>query len=153
LAGDIGILLIHWSGLKENFYIIISDLLNPSLKEVFNFYNRRFSFKTVLLLTDQFISRIKYIYSKSFLHRYIKPENFYFNKGILRDRVNIANFGLVKTHFSLIDFYILYIENISFDNIARYVSSNVYDDIEYFRRDNIMSLGYVLLYFYRGFLP
>jgi serine/threonine protein kinase len=152
LAGDINVLSIHWFNLKGDFHVIISDLLNPSLKKMFNFYNRQFSFKTILLLADQFISRIKYIYNKSFLHRYIKPENFYFSKGILRNRVNVANFGLAKTYFSLTDFHIPYIENISFDNIARYASPNVYNGIEYFRRDNIISLKYVLLYFYRGFL-
>jgi casein kinase I family protein HRR25 len=52
------------------------NLLGPSLEDLFNFCNHKFSLKTILLLADQLISRIEYIHDKSFMHRDIRPDNF-----------------------------------------------------------------------------
>jgi serine/threonine protein kinase len=153
LAGGIGIPAIHWSGLQGDFHVMVSDLLGPNLEEVFNTLNRRFSLKTVLLLADQLISRIEYIHGKSFLHRCIGPESFYLGRGILTDRVNVANFSLAKRYSSSTGRHIPYVENMPFGGIARYASPNVHDGIECSRRDDMVSLGYVLLYFCRGSLP
>jgi casein kinase I homolog HRR25 len=141
LAGGIGIPSIHWSGLEGDFHVMVSDLLGPSLEEVFNSHNRRFSLKTVLLLADQLISRIEYIHDKSFLHRCIGPQNLYLGRDILRDRVNVANFGFAKSYSSSTGFHIPYVEDMSFVGI------------ENSRRDEMVSLGYLMLYFCRGSLP
>ena len=58
-----------WFGVHEDFLCMAMDLLGPSLEDLFNFCNRKFSLKTVILLADQMISRIEYIHSQNFLHR------------------------------------------------------------------------------------
>lgn len=98
LAGGVGIPRIRWYGQECDFYVLISDLLGPSLEDLFNFCDRKFSLKTVLLLADQLISRVQYLHSKSFVHRDIKPENFVMGSDKLGNVVHIIDFGLAQEY-------------------------------------------------------
>jgi serine/threonine protein kinase len=73
---------------------MIQDLLGPSLEDLFEYCDRKFSLKTVLLLAEQVLSRIKYVHSKSYIHRDIKPENFLMGTGNLGNVVFAIDFGV-----------------------------------------------------------
>jgi hypothetical protein len=45
------------------------DLLGPSLEDLFNFCQRQFSKKTVLMLIDQAILRVQLMHERSLIHR------------------------------------------------------------------------------------
>jgi casein kinase I family protein HRR25 len=98
LAGGVGIPRMRWYGQECDFYVLISDLLGPSLEDLFNFCDRKFSLKTVLLLADQLIPRIEYLHSKSWVHRDIKPENFVMGTGKLGNVVHVIDFGLAQEY-------------------------------------------------------
>ena len=45
------------------------DLLGPSIEDLFNFCQRQFSLKTVLMLIDQAIERVQQMHEQSLIHR------------------------------------------------------------------------------------
>jgi len=154
LEGGVGVPHIQWFGVEGDYNVMVMELLGPSLEDLFNFCSRKFTVKTVLLLADQLISRIEYVHSKSFLHRDIKPDNFMMGLAKRGNQVFIIDFGLAKkyrdprTHT-----HIPYRENKNLTGTARYASINTHLGIEQSRRDDLESLGYVLMYFNRGSLP
>ena len=125
IIGSPGIPHVHWYGQECEYYILVLDALGPSLEDLFNFCDRKFSLKTVLLLANQLIHRVEYLHSKSFLHRDIKPDNFLMGTGKLGNLVHIIDFDHVKeyrdpeTHI-----HMPYYDKCYFGGTSRYASIN-----------------------------
>lgn len=154
LQGGVGIPHVRWYGQVRDYNALVMELLGPSLEDLFNFCSRRFTMKTVLMLADQMIGRIEYVHSKNFIHRDIKPDNFIMGIGRHCNKLFVIDFGLAKkyrdTHSRQ---HIPYREDKNLTGTARYASINAHLGIEQSRRDDMESLGYVLMYFNRGSLP
>ncbi|XP_035696211.1 casein kinase I-like isoform X2 [Branchiostoma floridae] len=154
MQGGVGIPTIKWCGVEGDYNVMVMELLGPSLEDLFNFCSRKFTLKTVLLLADQLISRIEYIHSKNFIHRDVKPDNFLMGLGKKGNLVYIIDFGLAKKYRDARTHqHIPYRENKNLTGTARYASINTHLGIEQSRRDDMESLGYVLMYFNLGSLP
>ncbi|PRT54995.1 Casein kinase I hhp1 [Wickerhamiella sorbophila] len=154
LSGGIGIPYVRWFGTESDFNALVIDLLGPSLEDLFNFCNRKFSFKTALLLADQLLCRLEFIHARSFIHRDIKPDNFLMGIGRRGNQVNVIDFGLAKKFRDPRTYlHIPYRENKNLTGTARYASVNTHLGIEQSRRDDLESLAYVLIYFVSGGLP
>ncbi|CAM0942886.1 unnamed protein product [Alopecurus aequalis] len=154
LQGGTGIPHLKWFGVEGEYNVMVIDLLGPSLEDLFNYCSRKFSLKTVLMLADQMINRVEYMHSKGFLHRDIKPDNFLMGLGRKANQVYIIDYGLAKKFRDLQTHkHIPYRENKNLTGTARYASVNTHLGVEQSRRDDLESLGYVLMYFLRGSLP
>ena len=139
--------------MNEYLYLII-QFLGPNLIDLLHFCSSKFTISTVCMLAIQMLNRIEYIHKHHYLHRDIKPENFVVGCGDKSNILYLIDYGLCKkykdpkTHQ-----HIPYKENRNFTGTARYVSIYTHLGIEQSRRDDLESIGYVLVFFLKGMLP
>lgn len=95
---------------------------------------------------------ISRIHDAGIVHRDIKPENFMFSVSEEEKKLHVIDFGLSR-------FYMKgnsHVENTyscSIVGTIRYISLNVHEGNVYSRRDDIISIMYVIIYLIKGNLP
>ena len=73
---------IYFIGQQGNYYILIMDLLGPSIKDQMNYIKKPFSLGTTLKISIQLLDILKKIHKKGVLLRYIKPANIAMGRGV-----------------------------------------------------------------------
>lgn len=131
--------------------VMVMDLLGQSLETLIT-KHKRFSLKTIILLAISMIDIIKQIHSCGYIHRDIKPDNFVIGYSNKRDLFCI-DFGLAKSYINKKGEHISYYKTRKFCGTARYASIAAHKSYEQSRKDDLESIGYILVYLYKGQLP
>lgn len=148
-----GIPRIMFFGSQGADKVMVMDMLGPSLQDLLESGTGHMSMKSVLMIGIQALRRLEHIHSRSLIHRDIKPENMLVG---LNDRSTIymVDFGLAKPYRDFkTHVHRPYRTGKAFTGTYRYASLNAHDGNEQSRRDDLESLGYVLVYLSSGYLP
>ena len=140
-------------GHNKEYDILVMPLLGKSLQELYIYKNKNFEFKDICLIAIQILDRIQMIHFKKIIHRDIKPENFLI--GINDPHIiYLIDFGLSKKYkSSKTGKHIKFVDVKKFTGTLRYGSINSLKLKEQSRRDDLESIGYMLIYLIKGSLP
>ena len=136
------------------YNVLIEELLGKSIENIYDIKKYdNFSIKDVCMIALQSLDRLEYIHSKFIIHRDIKPQNFVIGRND-PDVIYLIDFGLSRKYRSSRTN-----KHIKFKNLKltygslRYLSINGNCGYEQSRRDDLESLGYMLIYLSTGTLP
>ena len=143
---------------SNNIYnILIMQLLGKSLEQIFEqiLHKEKMSLRCICNMALQIIDILEQIHNKNYIHRDIKPSNFLFGNDDTNNNIlYLIDFGLAKKYRE---------DNNSKHHeikqgkkligTVRFASINAMEGISQSRRDDLESMGYMLIYFLKGRLP
>ena len=140
-------------GHTKNYNVLIETLLGKSLDDIFCEKDNKFSKEDICLITKQVIDRIQWVHSKMIIHRDVKPANFLIGKTD-PNIIYLIDFGLSKKYRSSItNNHIRFGFAGKLTGTVRFCSVNALKGLEQSRRDDIESIAYMMIYFFKGKLP
>ena len=140
-------------------YLLILEKLGLNLGVIMSkLPNKKYSMKSALMIINQSLERLKLIHERGIIHRDMKPENLCIGYKGKEKNIYLIDFGLSKIiinndnkknqNFSL---------NIKKEKIVigtvRYISMNAHLGNEQYKKDDLESLAYMMIYFIKGELP
>ena len=147
-----GIPEIKSFGVYKKYKILVQTLLYKNLEDLSSIYH--FNYKDICMIAIQLLDRLEYIHSKYVIHRDLKPKNIMVDleTGSI---IYLIDFGLAKKYRSgKTKKHIKFILNGRFSGTVRYSSINANRGAEQSRKDDLESLGYILISLAkRGYLP
>lgn len=140
--------------------VLVMDLLGPNLDTLLRkTQGNRFSPSSVAYLADKMLDLVETLHMSGYVHRDLKPQNFVveYSDELTLPRfpeVFLIDYGLVKS-FVTPDkqFHVPPQMRRSMKGTVRYSSVNTHLGMDQSRRDDLQSLGYMLVYMLVGKLP
>ena len=138
----------------DDVLIMVMELLGDNLQKLIKSQKeKKFSLKTTLMLGIQILKRIQTLHENNFIHRDIKPENFTIGLKKMNNTIYMIDYGLTRKYCDSHKNHIPYKEGKNLTGTALYASIYTHKGIEQSRRDDLESLGYMMVYFCKGELP
>lgn len=138
-------------GKKFMYIFLVLELLGSDLYHFFKKY-RKFSLKTVCIIAFQMLNILDDIHNKGIVHRDLKPENIVIGLNEKKSNIYLIDYGISK-EFKENGKHIAYREGKPFIGTVRFASIAAHKGVEISRKDDLESLGYLLIYFMKGKLP
>ena len=137
-------------------YALILERLGSNLGVIMSkLPNKKFSMKSALMIINQSLERLKLIHEKNIIHRDMKPENLCIGYKGKEKNIYLIDFGLSKIINN--DKKNQFLLNIKSEKIVigtvRYISMNAHLGNEQYKKDDLESLAYMLVFFIKGELP
>ncbi len=140
-------------GRTKHFRVLVEPLLGENLFDIFNKVQGKLSIEEICLIAIQVLERIEFVHSKGYIHRDIKPDNFMIGK---KDKnvIYIIDFGLSTKYISSKTNNHIKFTNIGkFTGTLRFASPNALRGGQQSRKDDLISIGYMIIYFMKKVLP
>lgn len=145
LGKAIGIPTVKWFGIYDDYNYMVLPLYGESL------HSKTFSLFDVFSIGRKIVKILEYIHEKGLIHRDIKPDNFVLSPD--GTDVYIIDFGLSRKYIDKNGNHIEFKTGKKMIGTLNYVSVSVQNGAEPGRKDDMISLGYILLYLLNGGLP
>ncbi|XP_057735158.1 casein kinase 1-like protein HD16 [Arachis stenosperma] len=157
LGGSHGVPQVHYKGRQGDYYVMVMDMLGPSLWDVWNNNSHSMSTEMVACIAIEAISILEKMHSRGYVHGDVKPENFLLGPpGTPNEKkLFLVDLGLAtKWRDSTTGLHVEYDQRPDvFRGTVRYASANAHLGRTGSRRDDLESLAYTLIFLLRGRLP
>ncbi|KAK4413104.1 Casein kinase-like protein HD16 [Sesamum alatum] len=156
LNGCYGIPWVHYKGRQGDFYILVMDMLGPSLWDVWNSLGQSMSPNMVACIAVEAISILEKLHMKGFVHGDVKPENFLLGQPTVDEKkLYLIDLGLAsRWKDASSGQHVEYDQRPDiFRGTIRYASVHAHLGRTGSRRDDLESLAYTLIFLIRGRLP
>ncbi|KAM1332282.1 hypothetical protein TB1_007770 [Malus domestica] len=156
LNGCYGIPWVHYKGRQGDFYILVMDILGPSLWDVWNSLGQSMSPNMVACIAVEAISILEKLHLKGFVHGDVKPENFLLGQPATPDekKLYLIDLGLASKWKEASGQHVEYDQRPDiFRGTIRYASVHAHLGRNGSRRDDLESLAYTLIFLIKGRLP
>ena len=160
LGENPGLPKVHWFGdaadTGDDFSALVTDLLGANLEELYTYCGRKFSEVTVLALGRAVLGLLEAVHAKGYVHGDVKPENFlmpFCPVSQPGQSVHVIDFGLSTRYRSAETGAHIPKAPAPFQGSPRFASVQALSGMAQSRRDDLESLGYMLVYFLRPKVP
>ena len=148
VSGCTGFPELIWSGQQENSYVVAMTLFCTSIQN--SHLRESISIPEVLKLGKQLTSAFKVLHKLGYIHRDVKTENIAFD--CKKNSFSLIDFGLAKK-YKVQGSHVPLMMSSNFIGNLVFCSNNVLTINQASRRDDLVSLGFVLMYLILGSLP
>ena len=150
LQNQFGFPVMRAYGKAGIYYYLVIDLFDYSIEKYFHLNKKSFEIIHFKNIFKQMLNRIELLHSNNIIHRDIKPENFVYEKKT--GYIYLIDFGISKM-FIINNKHIPLEKDKNLTGSERYASIHVHNGFNSSRRDDLISLSYVIGYLILGYLP